>query len=180
MTRSYDGAVGGPIRAVRLRGRRSAPAAQRRVVRHQLALAPVLREADHDDAAGLGPDHHALAELGVDHVIAGVEDLAGRVALGLRGRTGSAGPRGDPAGREAGGGALGLIGELGWDLVDEARAHAERVGPERVAAAGGREREGAHRTGDADVREPPLLLYGALVERPAVREHTVLHPDDEH
>src|SRR3954453_2395831 len=35
-------------------------------------------------------------------------------------------PRGDAAGRQAGGLTLGLVGQLARDLVDEARAHPER------------------------------------------------------
>src|SRR5919202_940472 len=55
----------------------------------------------------------------------------------------------------------GLVGELAGDLVDEARAHAERLGAEAVAPAGVGERELAHRARDADVGEPALLLERA-------------------
>ena len=51
---------------------------------------------------------------------------------------------------------------------------------ERAAAAGVGQREVAHRAGQPDVGEPPLLLQPALVERARVREDAVLHPDHEH
>src|SRR5918997_820476 len=58
----------------------------------------------------------------------------------------------------------GLVGQLPWDLVDEARPHAERVGPEGVAPPRVGEREVAHRPGDPDVGQAALLLQPALVE----------------
>src|SRR5690348_13437592 len=132
--------------------------ADRRVVGHQLALRAVAREAHDDDAAGLGADDHALAERGVYDVVTEAEDVPA-VAGELGARRGGAGPRGDAAGRgQAGGFPLRLVGQLARDLVEEARAHAVGVRPERVAPAREGQREVAHRAREADVGEPPLLL----------------------
>ena len=165
---------------------RAAPAqrrADRRVVGHQLALAAVAGEADDDDAARLAADHHAVAERGVDDVVAHAEDLAGRVAAWRRRprrrppprpprrRRGRSGSRRARARRWS-------VSSFGISSMNRERTP-KRVGAERVAAARGGEREVAHRAGDADVREPPLLLHAALVDRARVREHAVLHPDDE-
>src|SRR5918997_5976804 len=151
-------------------------APDRGVVGHELALAALAREVHHYDAAGLHAGHHAVAEGGVHDVVADGEHRAAarRVAERLGGGGRRGGPGGDAPGARrpahADRVAVRLVGQLARDLVDEARAHAERLGPEHVAPAGVGDVEVAHRAGDADVGEPPLLLQGALVERAAVRE----------
>ena len=77
--------------------RRTSAFPDRRVIRHQLALRAVAREAHDDDPAGLGGRDHALAERGVDDVVAEAEDGAGGVRLRLGGGRRGVGPGGDAA-----------------------------------------------------------------------------------
>ena len=99
-------------------------------------------------------------------------------ASARRGR--GARPRRDPAGREGRRrrAAAWSVSSRGISSRKRERTPNE-FGAERVAAAGVGEREVAHRAGDADVGEPALLLDAALVDRARVREHAVLHADDE-
>src|ERR687898_1662322 len=173
----------------RPRAMRYLPLAQRRVVRHELAVVRLAGELDGDDAPGLDARDHALAERGVDDVVADAEHRGALrhtaqllARLGRRGRRGR--PRGDAAGARGAPDshrvAVGLVGELARDLVDEARPQAVGLAAEDVALARVGQVEVAHRAGDADVGQPPLLLQPALVERPVVREQPVLAADDEH
>ena len=53
-------------------------------------------------------------------------------------------------------------GQTGPKMIQEARAHAERLGAERVAPAGEGQRQVAHRPRQADVAQPPLFLDALL------------------
>ena len=85
--------------------------ADRRDVGHQAAIARLAREAHDDDPAGLDAGDDTFAEVGVDDVVADMEDRG--VALGLRGGGGRRRPRSDPPRRrEAAGDPGRLVGQL--------------------------------------------------------------------
>ena len=153
-----------------------APPLERRVVRHQLALGAIPREAHDHEAARLHSDDDALAELRVDHVVAERERRRPRVPARARAPT-----RLRPCGRRgrAGGRVLVAVGELHRDLVDEAAAHVPVARAEEEPRARVGQVELPLRARDADVREPALLLEVPRLDRAHVGEDAVLEPDDE-
>src|SRR5690606_2066155 len=75
---------------------------------------------------------------------------------------------------------LDVVHELGRDLVEEPAGRVVLRAAEQRAAPGVGEVEPATGPGDADVREPALLLeLVGLGERAEVREHPVLEPHHE-
>src|ERR1019366_2625031 len=178
--------------------------ADRRVLGHQLAFRSISREAHHDHAARLHAGDHPVAEGRMHDVLAQTEPHARRrrplslspharglspparaataaaVAAGAARarRGGSIPPRGERAGPEDH--LLGLLEQVGRDLVEEAAGHAERLRAEDGPAARIGQIQLAHRPRDADVEEPPLLLQGAFVDRARVREDPLLAARDEH
>src|SRR3954466_6800485 len=66
-------------------------------------------------------------------------------------------------------------------LIDEPRRRVVVGVPEQLAAPGMSKEQPLLGTGDADVGEPSFLFqFDGLGERPSVREHALLHPDEEH
>ena len=116
-----------PCRRSRVAATQPAPSLQRRVVGHQLALGAVGGEAHDDHAARLDRGDHALAEGGVDDVVAGREGRA--TGSAARRRAPSAAQR--PAGERLRLGALALD-ELLRDLGEEARGKLVPRPPNRL------------------------------------------------
>src|SRR5687768_3096094 len=147
---------------------------QRSVVEHQLPLAAVAREADGNDAAGLDPRDHALAEGAVTDAVAGRElrMVASRSDLARLRRSAVAAPRGWPQ-------PLALDVPIG-QLVEEAGGQVSGRPPPQQARGRVRQRQLLLRPGQADVEEPPLLLHPLLLDRTRAREDLLLDPDDEH
>src|SRR5215218_267453 len=161
-----------------MRPGRLAAALQRCIVGHELALAAVAGEPHDYEAAGLDRSHYALAEVRMDHVFAeGERGTRSGAARRLADRRPAA-PRGRRV--RSGGRLFVAIRELHGDLVDEAAPHVPVPPAEKAARARIRQIQLPLRTSDADVAEPPLLLEIARLDRPDVREDTVLQPDDEH
>src|SRR5665811_2539904 len=75
--------------------------------------------------------------------------------------------------------ARAALGQLLWQLVDEARGQVALGPPEQPPFARPGHVEALPGAGDRDVAEPALLLLAALFERFHVREGAVLAADDE-
>ena len=128
---------------------------------------------------GSTPGDDALAERGVHDVVTEPERRS--AACGLRGDIGAPRQRARPAGARrgarrggagpAGRGAL-AVQVLRRELAEEPARQPVGRRPEHVAPPRVRQREVAHRAGDADVTEAPLLLEVPLVQRARVRERS--------
>src|SRR5918995_5598215 len=156
-----------------LRAIRSVDLLERRIVEHQLPLAAVAREADGDDAAGLDPRDHALAERAVPHAVAGRQGrmvAPGSDVARLRRRAVCA-PRGGTQ-------ALALDVAVG-QLVEEARRQVTRRPAPEQSRRRVRQRQPLLGAREADVEEAALLLHALLLDRTGAREDLLLDADDE-
>src|SRR3954449_4998775 len=110
------------------------PLGERRVLGHELALRAIRREPHDDHPARLGTGHDALAERGMDDVVAQPERAASRGGLlahrGPRRRRARAHPAPAAARARARAERALAVDELRRDLGQEAARQPERGGPE--------------------------------------------------